>query len=195
MTTTHSSSTNKATFIRHLPFESATSLADAKYIATDRAETYRYKYRGVAILAGDAGVKVGQLIYLDGLSQGMSGYWTVLRVDHVFGSGNASYQLEVLLGTDILGDVSDNVGADTEVRDFAAELAEQSLDAAPSTLTDYSFGINAGKVESSVAYAPSSKVVAPAYAPAAPTSYDPDIYKNEVPNFSSVKRTTTWAAK
>lgn len=195
MATTHSSSTNKATFIRHLPFESATSLADAKYIATDRAETYRYKYRGVAILAGDAGVKVGQLIYLDGLSQGMSGYWTVLRVDHVFGSGNASYQLEVLLGTDILGDVSDNVGADTEVRDFAAELAEQSLDAAPSTLTDYSFGINAGKVESSVAYAPSSKVVAPAYAPAAPTSYDPDIYKNEVPNFSSVKRTTTWAAK
>ena len=195
MTATHSSSTNKATFIRHLPFESATSLADAKYIATDRAETYRYKYRGVAILAGDAGVKVGQLIYLDGLSQGMSGYWTVLRVDHVFGSGNASYQLEVLLGTDVLGDVSENVGADTEVRDFAAELAEQSLDAAPSTLTDYSFGVNAGKVESSVAYAPSSKVVTPAYAPAAPTSYEPNIYKTEVPNFSSVKRTTTWAAK
>lgn len=195
MAVTHSSSTNKATFLRHLPFESATSLADAKYIATDRAETYRYKYRGIAILAGDAGVKTGQLIYLDGLSQGMSGYWTVLRVDHVFGSGNAAYQLEVLLGTDILGDVSDNVGADTEVRDFAAELAEQSLDAGSSTLTDYSFGVNAGSVESSVVYAPSSKVVSPAYASPAPSSYEPNIYKDEVPNFSSVKRTTTWAAK
>jgi hypothetical protein len=195
MTVTHSSSTNKATFVRHLPFESATSLADAKYIATDRAETYRYKYRGVAVLAGDAGVKVGQLIYLDGLEQGMSGYWTVLRVDHLFGSGNASYQLEVLVGTDKLGDVSNNVGADTEVRDFAAELAEQSLDPAGSTLADYSFGVNAGAVESSVSYAPSSKVVAPAYAPAAPTAYEPNIYKDEVPNFASVKRTTTWAAK
>lgn len=195
MAVTHSSSTNKATFVKHLPFESATSLSDAKYIATDRAETYRYKYRGVAVLAGDAGVKVGQLVYLDGLEQGMSGYWTVLRVDHLFGSGNAAYQLEVLLGTDKLGDVSNNVGADTEVRDFAAELAEQSLDPAESNLTDYSFGINAGAVESSVAYAPSSKVVAPAYAPSAPTSYTPNIYTDEVPNFSSVKRTTTWAAK
>jgi len=195
MTTTHSSSTNKATFVKHLPFESATSLSDAKYIATDRAETYRYKYRGVAVLAGDAGVKVGHLIYLDGLEQGMSGYWTVLRVDHLFGSGNAAYQLEVLLGTDKLGDVSNNIGQDTEVRDFAAELAEQSLDPADSNLTDYSFGINAGTVESSVSYAPSSKVVTPAYASPSPTSYTPNIYVDEVPNFSSVKRTTTWAAK
>jgi hypothetical protein len=195
MAATHSSATNKATFLKHLPFESATNLSDAKYIATDRAEAHRYKYRAVAVLAGNAGVKVGHLIYLDKLSQGMSGYWTVLRVDHIFGSGNAAYQLEVLLGTDKLGDVSKTIGSNTEVRDFAAELAEQSLDAGPSMLNDYSFGINAGKIESSAVYAPSSKVVKPAYSPVAPTTYTPNIYKDEVPNVSSVKRTITWAAK
>jgi hypothetical protein len=31
-----------------------------------------------------------------------------------------------------------------------------------------------------------------ANAPAAETTYDPDIYKNDVPDFSAVKRTTTW---
>jgi len=192
---THSSSTNKATFLKHLPFESATTLADAKYIATDRAEAYRYKYRATAVIAGNSEVKVGQLVYLDNLQQGMSGYWTVLEATHVFGSGNAAYQLEVLLGTDKLGDVSSTVGQNTEVRDFAAELAEQSLDAAPSILNDYSFGVNAGKVESSAAYAPSSKVVKAAYAASPATSYTPNIYETEIPDFSSVKRTTTWAAK
>lgn len=192
---THSSSTNKATFLKHLPFESATTLSDAKYIATDRAEAHRYKYRATAVLAGNADVKVGHLIYLDQLEQGMSGYWTVLQVTHVFGSGNMSYQLEVLLGTDKLGDVSKNIGTNTEVRDFAAELAEQSLDSAPSMLNDYSFGINAGKVESSAKYAPSSKVVPAAYLSPAPTSYSPNIYKDEVPNMAAIKRTTSWVAK
>ena len=195
MAITHSSSTNKATFLKHLPFESATNLSDAKYIATDRAEAHRYKYRATAVLAGNAGVKVGQLIYLDNLSQGMSGYWTVLKADHIFGSGNAAYQLEVLLGTDKLNDVSTTIGNNTEVRDFSAELAGQSLNPGSSMLNDYSFGINAGKVESSASYAPSSKVVKKSYAPSAPTSYTPNIYKDEIPNFSSVKRTVTWVAK
>jgi hypothetical protein len=195
MATTHSSTTNKATFLKHLPFESATTLSDAKYIATDRAETYRYKYRATAVLAGNAAVKVGQLIYLDKLSQGMSGYWTVLRVDHLFGSGNSAYQLEVLLGTDKLGDVSTTIGSNTEVRDFSSELAGQSLDSSSAMLNDYSFGVTSGSVESSAVYAPSSKVVPAAYMPAPATSYSPDIYKNDIPDFSSIKRTTTWVAK
>jgi len=189
---THSSTTNKATFLKHLPFESATSMADAKYIASDRAEAMRYRYRAIARLTGNSGVKPGQLIYLDGLYQGMSGYWTVLRADHLFGSGNATYQIEVLLGTDTLSDVSASIGVDTEVRDFSAELANQSLDAGASTLTDYSFGINIGNIESSAVYAQSSKVALASNSPEAETTYDPDIYKNDVPDFSAVKRTTTW---
>lgn len=189
---THSSTTNKATFLKHLPFESATSLTDAKYIASDRAEAMRYKYRAIARLTGNSGVKPGQLIYLDGLYQGMSGYWTVLRADHLFGSGNATYQIDVLLGTDKLGDVSAAIGANTEVRDFSSELANQSLDAGASTLTDYSFGVNIGDIESAAVYAQSSKVAPAANAPTASTTYDPDIYKNDIPDFSAVKRTTTW---
>jgi hypothetical protein len=189
---THSSTTNKATFLKHLPFESATSLTDAKYIASDRAEAMRYKYRAIARLTGNSSVKPGQLIYLDGLYQGMSGYWTVLRADHLFGSGNATYQIEALLGTDKLGDASAAIGANTEVRDFSSELANQSLDAGVSTLTDYSFGVNIGDIESAAVYAQSSKVAPAANAPAASTTYDPDIYKNDIPDFSAVKRTTTW---
>lgn len=192
---THSSSTNKATFLKHLPFESATNLADAKYIATDRAEAHRYKYRATAVLSGNAEVKVGQLIYLDKLEQGMSGYWTVLQAVHVFGSGNIAYQLEVVLGTDKLGDMSTTIAQSTEVRDFAAELAEQSLDSGAAALNDYSFGVNAGKVESSAKYAPSSKVVRAAYTNPASTSYSPNIYKDEIPNMAAIKRTTSWVAK
>ena len=192
---THSSAVNKTAFLQHLPFESATSLSDAKYIASDRAEAFRYKYTATALLVGNAAVKPGTLIYLDNVEQGMSGYWTVLRVDHVFASGNQAYQLNVVLGADKLGDVNTSIGADTEIRDFAAELGEQSLDAGESNLNDYSFGVNAGKIESYASYEKSSKVVNPNYKAAAPTSYTPNIYKNDVPDFSAVKRTVTWSAK
>lgn len=191
---THVNLSNKATFLKHLPFESATSLSDAKYIASDRSETHRYKYRATAVLSGNTLVKVGQLVYLDKLEQGMSGYWTVLSMNHVFGTGNSKYQLEVTLGTDTVGDVSEDI-ASPELRDFAAEFSEQALDVAPSILEDYSFGVNEGSVESSATYAKSSRVVKPNYAAPTPTVYEKDIYKNETPDFSKIKRTTKWASK
>jgi hypothetical protein len=190
----HVNLSNKAAFLKHLPFESATSLSDAKYIASDRSETHRYKYRAAAVLSGNNLVKVGQIIYLDKLEQGMSGYWTVLSAKHVFGTGNAKYQLEVVLGTDVVGDTSEEF-ATPEIRDFAAEFSEQSLDVTPSILEDYSFGVNNGKIESAANYASSARTVAPDYAAPTPTVYEKDIYKNETPNFSKIKRTTKWAAK
>jgi hypothetical protein len=190
----HVNLNNKATFLKHLPFESATSLSDAKYIASDRSETHRYKYRAAAVLSGNNLVKVGQIIYLDKLEQGMSGYWTVLSAKHVFGTGNAKYQLEVVLGTDVVGDTSEEFAV-PEIRDFAAEFSEQSLDVTPSVLEDYSFGVNNGKIESAANYASSARTVAPNYAAPTPTVYEKDIYKNETPNFSKIKRTTKWAAK
>lgn len=191
---THVNLNNKATFLKHLPFESATSLSDAKYIASDRSETHRYKYRANAVLSGNTLVKVGQLVYLDKLEQGMSGYWTVLSMTHVFGTGNAKYQLEVTLGTDTVGDVSEDI-ASPEIRDFAAEFSEQALDVAPSILEDYSFGVNAGSVESAATYAKSSRVVKTNSAAPTPTVYEKDIYKTEIPDFSKIKRTTKWASK
>jgi hypothetical protein len=190
----HVNLSNKAAFLKHLPFESATSLSDAKYIASDRSETHRYKYRAAAVLSGNNLVKVGQIIYLDKMEQGMSGYWTVLSAKHVFGTGNAKYQLEVVLGTDVVGDTSEEF-ATPEIRDFAAEFSEQSLDVTPSILEDYSFGVNNGKIESAANYASSARTVSPNYAAPTPTVYEKDIYKNETPNFSKIKRTTKWAAK
>lgn len=190
----HVNSSNKATFVKHLPFESATSLSDAKYIASDRSETHKYKYRATATLLGNNLVKVGQVVYLDKLEQGMSGYWTVLSIRHIFGSGNTKYQLEVSLGTDTIGDTSKEFAV-PEIRDFAAEFSEQSLDLAPSILEDYSFGVNDGKIESAAKYAKSNKTVKPNYTLPAATSYEKDIYKTETPNFSKVKRTTKWASK
>jgi hypothetical protein len=190
----HVNLSNKAAFLKHLPFESATSLSDAKYIASDRSETHRYKYRAAAVLSGNNLVKVGQIIYLDKLEQGMSGYWTVLSAKHVFGTGNAKYQLEVVLGTDVVGDTSEEFAV-PEIRDFAAEFSEQSLDVTPSILEDYSFGVNNGRIESAATYPRSARTVSPNYAAPTPTTYEKDIYKNETPNFSKIKRTTKWAAK
>jgi hypothetical protein len=195
MTSPHSKPTPKAKFVKHLPFEVATTLSDAKYIAEDIAESHRYKYRASALLAGDANVKVGEIIYLDGLDQNMSGYWTVLEATHVFGSGNRAYQLDVKLGADKIGDSDANAGTTTGKRDFEAELSNQSLATKGSKLNNYSIGVNNGKTDLGVKKTPSSKnKPSPTKTPAA-TSYTPNIYKGEVPDFSNVRRQVTWSAK
>lgn len=195
MTSPHSKPTPKAKFVKHLPFEVATTLSDAKYIAEDIAESYRYKYRASALLAGDANVKVGEVIYLDGLDQNMSGYWTVLEADHIFGSGNRAYQLSVRLGADKIGDSDPNAGTTTGKRDFEAELSNQSLTTKGSKLNNYSIGVNNGRTDLGVKKTPSSKnKPSPTKTPAA-TSYTPNIYKGEVPDFSNVRRQVTWSAK
>jgi hypothetical protein len=195
MTSPHSKQPKKAKFVKHLPFEVATSLADAKYIAEDIAEGYRYNYRGTVTLAGDANVQVGEVIYLDNLDQGMSGYWTVLEVSHLFGSGNMAYQLEVSIGADKLGDADAAAGTNSGKRDFEAELANQSLTTKGAKLNNYSIGVNNGKTDLGVKATKSFKnVPAPNARPAA-TKYTPNIYRGEVPDFSQVRREVTWSAK
>jgi hypothetical protein len=195
MTSPHSKPTSKAKFVKHLPFEVATSLSDAKYIAEDIAESYRYNYRASALLAGDANVKVGEVIYLDGLDQNMSGYWTVLEASHTFGWGNRAYQIEVKLGADKIGDSNVAAGTTSSKRDFESELSNQSLTTKGSKLNNYSIGVNKGKTDLGVKKTPSSKnKPSPTKTPAA-TSYTPNIYKGEVPDFSNVRRQVTWSAK
>lgn len=182
----------KAKFIKHLPFESATTLAEAKYLAQDRAETYRYTYRAKALLTGNAAVKVGEVIYLAGLAQGMSGYWTVLSITHIFGSGNAKYQIEVNLGADVLGQSDPATSTDfLTVRDLEAELANQALTPATSALINYSLAPTEGVIEEYQPYSESIKNVLPDYKTTAPLT---DPYKDDVPNFSTVRRTISWRA-
>jgi hypothetical protein len=178
----------KAKFKKYLPFESVTSLADAKYLAVDRAETYRYTYRATAVTSGNAAVKVGEQIYLADLAQGMSGYWTVLSVNHVFGSGNAKYQLELELGADVLG--QENPVAKASERNLEAELANQSLTPAPSALTSYSAFPTEGTVEEYSDQSLGIKNIKPDYA-TTPTS---NLYDYDTPDFSTLRKTTEWRA-
>jgi hypothetical protein len=192
----HSKVAKKAKFVKHLPFEVAKTISEAKFIAEDLAEANRYNYRGTAILAGDSEVRVGETIYLDNLDQNMSGYWTVLAISHLFGSGNVTYQLEVLVGADSLGDSANpNVGKNSGKRDFEAELSNQSLKPKGPKLNNYTIGVNNGRTDLGVKATKSSKNIPGTNSRPLATKYTPNIYKNEVPDFSQVARQVTWTAK
>jgi len=190
----HSKTSQKAKFVKHLPFEVATTISDAKFIAQDLAEANRYNYRGVAILMGDASVSVGESIYLDNLDQNMSGYWTVLEVTHLFGGGSYTYQMEVLVGTDSLGGADPSIGKKAGKRDFEAELSKQSLNPKGSKLNSYPIGVNNGKTNLGVKNTKSAKTIPSPNARPLATTYSPNIYKNEIPDFSQVTRQVTWKA-
>ena len=186
MATPHSNSAGtapKAKFVKYQSFESATTLAEAKFIAQDAGEHTRYIYRAKAHLAGNAAVRLGESIYLDNLPHNMSGYWVVTGIEHVFGTGNRAYQMYVELGADMLGDTRPSTALVTDVRDFAAEDSGQSLRPAGSTLNDYDLTITSGVSEEATPTAQSPQNVPLLYA------------SDDIPNFNAIKRTTTWGAK
>jgi len=186
-----SSSKPKAKYKRHQVHEVTTSLTESKFIASDLADAKRYAYRAKAVLVGEASVKPYEPVYLDGLPNGMSGYWTVLKVTHIFGGTQANYMLEVELGTDVLGDVNPNASKSSDTRDVNAEIAGQKIEPSSSTLVDYAFSVN----NTPIYTAPIKSVNIKATDTALATdSTSPDLYQNDVPDFSSVKRTTAWAA-
>ena len=194
MKSPHSKTSKKAKFVKHLPFEVAKTISEAKFIAEDLAEANRYNYRGIALLQGDANVGVGDSIYLDNLDQNMSGYWVVIAVKHIFSGGNQSYQIEALVGADSIGDSDPSIGKNLGKRDFEAELSGQSLKPKGSKLNNYSIGVNNGKIDLGVKKTKSFKnTPSPNTKPLA-TKYSPNIYKNEVPDFSQVGRQVTWTA-
>lgn len=191
----HSKGIKKGKFVRHLPFEVAKTVSEAKFIAEDLAEAARYNYRATVTLAGDADVSVGETIYLDNLDQGMSGYWTVLSVQHLFGSGNVAYQIKALVGTDTIGDADASISKSLGKRDFEAELSNQSLKSKKAKLNNYTIGVNNGKTDLGVKPTKSSKNIPGPNAKPLATKYTPNIYKNEVPDFSRVSRQVTWTAQ
>jgi hypothetical protein len=80
-----------ASFRSHHVFEVASSFADAQHIATDYNNANRYQHRAKVSIVGHAPMRPYDPIYLDGLPNGMSGYWTVLTVKHIFGGRPADY--------------------------------------------------------------------------------------------------------
>lgn len=192
--TRYSDGKNTASFQRHQVYDVATSLTESKYIANDLADAKRYQYRARVVLVGNSSIKPYSLIYLDGLPNGLSGYWTVLSVKHIFGGVPADYTMEVGLGTDKLGDTNDSAYKAKEVRDVVGELSGQAIKPAKSTLKDYSFAINATTLTPTYGKTnPSSQVKKRQTAiPESIVSTDP--YSVSKPDFSNVKRTVKWEA-
>jgi len=152
---------SEATFEQHHVYEVATSLTDSKYIANDLANSRRYAYRAKATLVGVASVRPYDPIYLEGLSNGMSGYWTVLAVKHIFGGMAMKYMMEVEVGTDVLGDTNPAAGTNPDVRDVQAELSGQSLKVAETVLQDVPLMINSTQLFEISGISPTVSVVAP----------------------------------
>jgi len=195
MTSRYSSGKNLASFQKHQVYDVATSLTESKYIANDLADAKRYQFRASAVLVGNSSVKPYEAIYLDGLPNGMSGYWTVLAVKHIFGGAPADYMMEVELGTDVLGDTSESAKKSKQTRDVVGELSGQAVQPAKAKLKDYSFAVNDSPIEPSYGRTtPTSKVVK--RTTAVPETIVPnDPYSVKAPDFSNVKRTVKWESK
>lgn len=180
----------KAKFKSHIVHEVATSLTEAKYIANDISDTRRYAYRAKAYVVGSATLRPYDPVYIDGVPNGMSGYWTVLSIRHIFGGIDAPYMMELELGTDLLGDVNPDAAKSSETRNVGNELAGKNLDASGSTLTDYSPTPNINGIPVPALTA-SPQVVQP-------VSFVPDSgpysYESTIPNYGVAPRPTKWQA-
>jgi hypothetical protein len=184
--------TSDSTFEQHHVYEVATTLTDSKYIANDLSNSKRYAYRAKATLVGVASVRPYHPVYLNGLSNGMSGYWTVLAVKHIFGGMPMKYMMEVELGTDTLGDTDPLAGTRSEVRDVQAEISGQSLNIADTVLQDIPLTINATQLFE-IAGIPTSSIVDPYNATPSNTSLG--IYAETFPVPKTVSNTTKWTAR
>lgn len=187
-------SKSAAKFKKHHVFEVAGSLTEAKNIANDLSETRRYAYRATATVVGNATIRPYDPIYLDGVPNGLSGYWTVLSVAHIFNGPVGKYMLELQLGTDVIGDTNEAAKFAQEYRDVAAEFAGQSLNIAESKLNDYNFSVNDSPIEEYHGEVTPSTIVTPRQTAAPIPDGLEDIYLDSVPDFTHVKRTSEWVA-
>jgi hypothetical protein len=99
--------------------------------------------------------------------------------------------LEVELGTDVLGDTNPNAANASDTRDVNAEIAGQTVEPSPSILVDYAFSVNNKQLYTPPIKSVNIKKTATAVTPD-PTS--PNLYQDDIPDFSAVKRTTAWTA-
>lgn len=171
---------NSAQYTRHHVYEVAKSNTDAKYIANDLANAKRYAYRAKVTLLGNASVRPYDPIYLDGLPNGMSGYWTVLSVKHRFNSADVEYKMELEVGTDKLGDTNPDAANAVQYRDVEAELAGQSLEPAESRLIEVSSSVNASSLLPDYGNTLPSPITTPA-ANAVPATIEDNPYAYDSP--------------
>jgi hypothetical protein len=184
--------TPSAPFKKYHVYEVATSLTDSKHIAEDYANANRYQHRASVMVVGNPDLKPYDPIYLDGLPNGLSGFWTVLSIKHVFGSKPTTYMMELEVGADTLGDIDEAMKSRLDVRDIQADLANQSLIAVDTLLQNNPTSVNGSSLY------PDAGLVAPTAAVTTSPSEIPYVEgatDTTPPDFSSVSRTLQWAAK
>lgn len=137
----------EASFTHHHVYEVANNLNDSKHIADDYTNAHRYQHRANVTVIGYPDLRPYDPIYLDGLPNGLSGYWTVLSVKHVFGGRPADYLLELEVGTDYIGDTNPEAYKTSSNRDVQSDLAGQSLTPSDVVLTTYSVSPNMSPVD------------------------------------------------
>ena len=192
MTSAFSNPNPKAKFKKHYVHEVVASANDSKLLALDMANTHRYQYRATVTVAGNSLLKPYDPIYLDGLPNGMSGYWNVISVTHIFGGMDGYYVMQLLVGTDILGEVNPDASNSVPKRDVEGELAGTSLDSYETNLSKYTTSPNSSNFPAIYTDAVSPKVTPPHTTIPNPTQ---DTYAVIPPTFSSGKRAVKWTSK
>lgn len=182
-----------ASFQTHHVYEVASSFADAQHIATDYGNANKFQHRATVNIVGHAPLRPYDPIYLDGLPNGMSGYWTVLSVKHIFGGRPADYLQELVVGTDTLGDINPNAAGTSSYRDVQSELSGQSLNGSDTVLTEYSLSPNSSLLNTSygesklTGVASDSTVGVPAISGVSPFADSP-------PDISQITNVIKWTA-
>lgn len=183
-----------STFQKHHSYEVSTSLTESKTIADNYAEANRYQHRAKVMVVGNATLRPYDPIYLDGLPNGMSGYWTVLSIEHVFNGKLTGYVMHLEVGTDIIGDTDPNAAINSQTRDVQSDLAGQSLTSSGSQLTQYTVSPNANSLYPVTSASDTTAVVAPS-AKKIPTIAGITSFKDNVPNVKNVKNNVQWTSK
>ena len=181
------------TFTHHHVYEVANNLADSKHIADDYTNAHRYQHRASVTVIGYPDLRPYDPIYLDGLPNGLSGYWTVLSVKHVFGGHPADYMLELEVGTDFIGDINPDAYKSSANRDVQADLAGQSLTPSDVVLTTYSVSPNASPLIPDTGAVSPTAIGEPSNI-AIPNISGTTPYANTPPNTDFLKTTVQWGS-
>jgi hypothetical protein len=188
-----SDGTQTAIFKTHYPHEVIKDLTNSKQIANSYSDTKKYQHRAKVMLVGHATLRPYDPIYLDGLPNGMSGYWTVLSVEHIFGGRVAKYLMKIEVGTDVIGEVDSKAKDRADTRDVQSDFANQSLIASPSKLSEYNLSPNASTLNPKYGVTPTtavqnlSQIAVPKIPGATP-------FKGVFPNITGIKKTVQWVA-
>jgi hypothetical protein len=192
-------STNKsdgkqtAIFKKHHPHEVITDLTTSKQISQSYNESNRYQHTAKVIIVGHATLRPYDPIYLDGLPNGMSGYWTVLSIEHIFGGRVAKYMMSIKVGTDVIGNVDSTAKDRSDTRDIQSDFAGQSLTVAPSNLTEYSISPNSSPISPTYGVTATTAIQNLSQV-AVPTVSGTTPFNDLPPNIGGIKKTIQWVS-